>query len=109
MNNKLLVVIASLCIVLTACSNGKSNEDKIKSAFLDSCTKQQSSTRPAEQAESYCNCVADSVFSNSDISNETKKLMTAMSDKDSKLYQQSDAKLVRGAIMSCYTAKFYKK
>jgi hypothetical protein len=109
MNKKILAVIASLCIGLSACSGEKGDEYKVKSAFINSCIKQESSSRPEEQAKSYCDCVADSVFSNRDISDETQKLMPTMSDKDSKLYKQNDAAMVRGALMSCYTAKFYKK
>lgn len=108
-NKKILVFIAYLCIGLSACSGEKGEEYKVKSAFINSCIKQESSTRPAEQANSYCNCVANSVFSNSSISDETKNLMSTMNDKDSKLYRQNDITMVRGALMSCYTAKFYKK
>ncbi|MBF6649323.1 MULTISPECIES: hypothetical protein [unclassified Methylobacter] len=109
MNKKILVITASLCIGLSACSGEKGDEYKVKSAFINSCVKQESSSRSEEQAQSYCDCVADSVFSNRDISDETKKLMSTMSDKDSKLYKQNDAAMVRGALMSCYTANFYKK
>lgn len=107
-NKKILVFIA-VCLNLSACVDEKGDEYKVKSAFISSCIKQESSTRSAEQAKSYCNCAADSVFSNRNISNETKNLMPSMSDKDSKLYRQNDAAMVRGALMSCYTAKFYKK
>jgi len=108
MNKKILVFIA-VSINLSACGGEKGEEYKVKSAFINSCVKQESSTRPAEQAESYCNCAADAVFGNRNISNETKNLMSTMNDKDSKLYQQHDAKMVKGALMSCYTSKFYKK
>ncbi|WAK03211.1 hypothetical protein [Methylobacter sp. YRD-M1] len=109
MNKKILAVTASLCIGLWACSGEKGDEYKVKSAFINSCVKQESSSRSEEQAKSYCDCVADSVFSNRDISDETKQLMPAMSDKNSKLYKQDDIAMVRGALMSCYTANFYKK
>jgi hypothetical protein len=106
MNKKILVV---LCLGLTACGSESSNEYKVKSAFLDTCIRQESSTRPADQAKAYCGCAADKVFSSSDISEDTKNLMLTMNDKDSRLYQQSDAAKVKGLLMSCYTAKFYKK
>lgn len=109
MNNKGLVFIAALCINLSACSGEKSDKYQVKSAFINNCIKQESSTRSTDQASSYCNCVADEVFSNSDISDETKSLMSTMSDKNSKLYQQKDVAKVRGALMSCYTSNFYKK
>jgi len=109
MNKKILVFIAALCIDLSACSAENSDTYKVKSAFINNCIKQESSTRPTEQANSYCNCVADKVFSDSDISDETKNLMSTMSDKGSKLYQQNDVAMVRGALMSCYTSNFYKK
>jgi hypothetical protein len=108
-NKKILVFIAYFCIGLSACSGEKGEAYQVKSAFIGSCIKQESATRPEEQAKSYCNCVADSVFSNSNISDETKKLMSTMNDKDSKLYKQNDIAMVRGALMSCYTDKFYKK
>lgn len=109
MNNKVLVFIAALCINLSACSGEKSGSDQIKSAFINSCIKQESATRSTDQASSYCNCVADEVFSNRDISAETKSLMSTMADKNSKLYKQNDVAMVRGALMSCYTSNFYKK
>ncbi|MGJ0492626.1 hypothetical protein [Methylobacter sp.] len=109
MNKKILVFVASVFIGLSACSGEKGDEYKVKSAFINSCIKQESSARPAEQAQSYCNCVADAVFSNRDISAETKNLMPTMNDKDGKLYKQNDVAMVRGALMSCYTTKFYKK
>ncbi len=109
MTKKIFVIIAALCLDLSACSGEKNNNDMVKSTFIDSCIKQESSTRPTEQANTYCNCVADDVFSNSDISDETKNLMPTISDKNSKLYQQNDIAKVRGALMSCYTANFYKK
>jgi len=109
MNKKTSVFIAALCIGLSACSAEKGNEYKVKSAFIDNCIKQESSTRPVDQAKSYCDCAADKVFSNNDISDETKNLMLTMSDKDNKLYKQHDAAKVKGLLMSCYTAKFYKK
>lgn len=108
MNNK-IVVIVSLGIGLTACSGEKGEKYQVKSAFINHCVTQESASRSHDQAKSYCDCVADSVFSNRDISDETKKLMPTMNDKDSQLYKQSDAAKVRGALMSCYTAKFYKK
>lgn len=108
MNKKILVIIAA-CINLSACGGEKGDEYKLKSAFINNCITQESSTRSAEQAKSYCNCAADSVFSNRDISDETKKLMPTMNDKDSKLYKQNDVAMVKGALMSCYTSKFYKK
>jgi hypothetical protein len=103
------VFILALCISASACSGKSSDTDKVKSVFVNSCIKQESSTRPTEQANSYCHCVADAVFGNSDISDETKNLMPTLSDKNSKLYQQNDVALVRGALMSCYTTNFYKK
>lgn len=109
MNNKILVLIAALCLGLSACSGEKGNGYPVKSAFINNCIKQESSTRSAEQAKSYCDCAADSVFSNSDISDETKNLMSTMSDKNSKLYKQNDIATVKGLLMSCYTKKFYKK
>jgi hypothetical protein len=109
MNKKILVLIAALCFGLSACSGEKDNGYPVKSAFINNCIKQESSTRSAEQAKSYCDCAADSVFSNSDISDETKNLMSTMSDKNSKLYKQNDIATVKGLLMSCYTKKFYKK
>jgi hypothetical protein len=109
MNKKFLVYVVALCIDLSACSGENSETYQVKSVFVNDCIKQESSTRPTEQAGSYCNCVADAVFSNSDISDETKNLMPTLSDKGSKLYQQNDVAMVRGALMSCYTTNFYKK
>jgi hypothetical protein len=109
MNKKNLVFIVGLCIDLSACVGDNGNEDNAKSAFINTCIIHESSTRPAEQAKSYCNCAADAVFSNKNISNETKSLMSTMNDQGSKLYQQKDAAMIRGPLMSCYTAKFYKK
>jgi hypothetical protein len=109
MNKKNLVLIAALCIDLAACSGENRDTYPAKSVFVNSCIQQESSTRPIEQANSYCNCVADAVFSHSDISDETKKLMPTLNDKESKIYQQTDIVLVRGALMSCYTTNFYKK
>jgi hypothetical protein len=109
MNNKILVLLVVLCIGLTACSENKGNEENVKSAFIGNCIKQESSARPADQAKAYCDCAADKVFSNSNISDKTKNLMPTINDKDSKLYQQDDIAMVKGALMSCYTAKFYKK
>lgn len=109
MNKKILVFIAALCLGLSACSGEKGDGDLVKSAFINNCIKQESSTRPADQAKSYCDCAADAVFSNSNISDETKKLMPTLSDKDSKLYKQGDIATVKGLLMSCYTKKFYKK
>lgn len=62
-----------------------------------------------DQASAYCNCVADEVFGDGDISDETKNLMPTLSDKGSRIYQREDIKLVRGALMSCYIKNFYKK
>ena len=109
MNKKILALIVALSINLSACGGNKGNEENVKAAFISNCIKQESSTRPAEQAKSYCDCAADAVFSNKSISDETKNLMATMADKNSKLYQQKDAAMVRGSLMSCYTAKFYKK
>jgi hypothetical protein len=109
MNKKNLVFIAALCIGLSACSKGNGDTYQAKPIFVNSCIEQERSARPMEQASAYCNCVADAVFSNSDISGETKNLMPTLSDKESKLYRQSDIALVRGALMSCYTSNFYKK
>jgi len=109
MNKKILVFITALCFGLSACGGEKDNGYPVKSAYINNCIKQESSTRSAEQAKSYCDCAADSVFSNSDISDETKNLMPTMSDKDSKIHKQSDIATVRGLLMSCYTKKFYKK
>lgn len=109
MNKITLVSLAAICIALSACSGENSDTYKVKSVSVNNCIKQESSTRPAEQASAYCNCVADSVFSNRDISDETKNLMPTLSDKNSKLYQQNDVAMVRGALMSCYTINFYKK
>lgn len=109
MNKKILVLLVALCVGLSACSGDKDNGHQVKSAFINSCITQESSTRPEEQAKSYCNCAADAVFSNRNISDETKKLMPTMSDKGSKIYKQNDIATVRGLLMSCYTAKFYKK
>ncbi|TAN67960.1 MAG: hypothetical protein EPN17_10115 [Methylobacter sp.] len=109
MNKKILVFIAALCTGLSACSGDKGNEYQVKPAFINNCIKQESAARSAEQAKSYCDCAADAVFSNSHISDETKKLMPTISDKNSKLYSQDDIATVRGLLMSCYTKKFYKK
>jgi len=109
MNKKILVLIVALCIDLSACTESKGNEEKVKSAFINNCIKQESSARPVDQAKAYCDCAADKVFSNSNISDGTKNLMPTINDKDSKLYQQDDVALVKGSLMSCYTAKFYKK
>jgi hypothetical protein len=109
MNKKILLFVAALCINLSACSGEKSDKDKVKLAFTSSCIQQESSTRSTDQASSYCNCVADEVFSNGDISDKTKSLMFTMSDKNSELYKQDDVAMVRGALMSCYTSNFYKK
>lgn len=109
MNKKNLIFIAALCLGLSACSGEKDNGKLVKSAYINNCIKQESSTRSAEQAKSYCDCAADAVFSNSSISDETKNLMPTMSDKDSKIYQQSDIATVKGLLMACYTKKFYKK
>ncbi|MGJ0485575.1 MAG: hypothetical protein ACR65R_13755 [Methylomicrobium sp.] len=109
MNKRTLVFILTLCSGLSACSGEKSETHQVKSVFVNNCIKQESSTRPTEQANSYCDCVADAVFSNSNISDETKNLMPTLSDKDSKLYKQNDVAMVRGALMSCYTTNFYKK
>lgn len=111
MNKKILVSVAVLCTGLSACGGDKSNEQMAmaKSTFINNCIKQESSTRSVEQATSYCDCSADAIFSNKDISNETKILMPTMNDKGSKLYEQKDATKVKGSLMSCYTAKFYKK
>jgi len=109
MNKKILAVIAALCLGLSACGAEKGNEYSVKAAFINSCVKQESSTRSVEQAKSYCDCAADAVFSNSNISDATKNLMPTMSDKNSKLYKQSDIATVKGLLMACYTKKFYKK
>lgn len=109
MNKKILVFIVALCLGLSACSDEKDNGNLVKSSYINNCITQESSTRSAEQAKSYCDCAADSVFSNRDISDETKNLMPTMSDKDSKLYKQSDIATVKGLLMACYTKKFYKK
>jgi len=109
MNKKILVFIAALYFGLSACSGEKDNGYPVKSAFINNCIKQESSTRSVEQAKSYCDCTADSVFSNSNVSDETKNLMPTMSDKSSKIHKQSDIATVRGLLMACYTKKFYKK
>lgn len=107
MNEKILMFIAILS--LSACGGEKKNDNLVKSAFINNCINQESSTRSAEQAKSYCDCAADAVFNNKDISDETKNLMPTMSDKDSKINKQHDIAKVRGLLMSCYTTKFYKK
>ncbi len=109
MSNKALVFTVALCINLSACGGDKGNEDKVKLTFINNCIKQESSARSVEQAKSYCDCAADAVFSNSNISNETKALMPTISDKSSKIHKQQDIATVRGLLMSCYTTKFYKK
>lgn len=109
MNKNILMFIAALCLGLSACGGEKGNEYQVKSAFINNCIKQESSTRSVEQAKSYCDCAADAVFSNSNISDDTKNLMPTMSDKNSKLYKQTDIGTVKGLLMSCYTKKFYKK
>ncbi|TAK62077.1 hypothetical protein [Methylobacter sp.] len=109
MNKKTSMFLVAICIGLSACSGEKGNGRSVKSAFINNCIKQESSTRSTEQAQTYCNCAADSVFSNSSISDETKNLMPTMSDKDSKLYKQNDIAKVKGLLMSCYTTNFYKK
>ncbi|MGD7035334.1 hypothetical protein [Methylotuvimicrobium buryatense] len=105
------VIMAVWAVALSACGGGgeDSGMSQVKSAFLDSCIQKEGRARPVEQARSYCNCVADSVFGNRDIFDETKRLMFTMSDKDSQLYKQDDASMVRGALMACYTSNFYKK
>ncbi|MGZ5055430.1 MAG: hypothetical protein ACXWAT_10885 [Methylobacter sp.] len=109
MNNKNLLFIVALSVYLSACGGDKGNEAKVKSAFINHCISQESSTRPADQAKAYCDCAADKVFNNANISAQTKNLMPTINDKDTQVYQQSDAALVKGSLMSCYTAKFYKK
>ncbi|MGZ4970363.1 MAG: hypothetical protein ACXV7H_12655 [Methylobacter sp.] len=109
MNQKILVFIAVSCIGLSACSGKKDNQYQVKTAFINSCIKQESSARSVEQATSYCNCAADAVFSNSNISDETKNLMPTISDKSGKIHQQNDISTVKGLLMACYTKKFYKK
>ena len=109
MNKKFSVFIASLCLGLSACSGEKDNQHQVKSAYMNNCIKQESSARSMEQAKSYCECAADSVFSNSNISDQTKNLMPTLSDQHSKINQQQDISTVRGLLMSCYTKKFYKK
>lgn len=109
MNHKNLAFIAVISLAVSACGGENSAANKVKPVFVNSCIQQESATRSAEQAGAYCNCVADAVFGNSDISDETKNLMPGMNDKESLLYKQADAPLVRGALMSCYTANFYKK
>lgn len=108
MNTKSLVAML-LCIGLSACAKEKGEQHQLKSAFLDSCVKQESASRDEKKAKSYCDCVADSVFSNREISATTKQLMPTMNDKNSDLYKQQDASKVRGALMGCYTSNFYKK
>ncbi|CCE24925.1 hypothetical protein [Methylotuvimicrobium alcaliphilum] len=105
------VIMAVWAVALSACGGGgeDSGMSQVKSAFLDSCIQKEGRARPVEQARSYCNCVTDSVFGNRDISDETKRLMFTMSDKDSQLYKKDDAAMVRGALMACYTSNFYKK
>lgn len=109
MNKKNLMFMVALCINLSACGGNKGNEDRLKSAFINSCINQESASRSAEQAKSYCDCAADAVFYNKNISDATKNLMPTMSDKNSDLYKQKDVGMVKGALMSCYTTKFYKK
>jgi hypothetical protein len=109
MNKKFAGFMAALCLGLSACSGEKGNTGKVQPVFVSNCIKQESAARPADQADSDCNCVADAVFSNSDISDATKNLMPTLSDKSSELYKQDDIAMVRGALMSCYTANFYKK
>lgn len=109
MDKKILMFTAALFIGLSACSGEKENNYQVKSAFINNCIKQESSTRSAEQAKSYCDCAADAVFNNRNISDETKNLMPTMGDKSSKLYKQNDIAMVKGLLMSCYTTKFYKK
>jgi hypothetical protein len=109
MNKKILVLLAVLCIDLTGCSGGKGEASGVKSVFVNGCVQQESTSRPIDQASAYCNCVADEVFGDNDISDETKNLMPTLSDKGSRIYQQDDITLVRGALMSCYTKNFYKK
>jgi hypothetical protein len=109
MNKKNLLFIVVLCLGLSACSGEKDNGYQVKSAFINNCIKQESSARSLEQAKSYCDCAADAVFNNRDISDETKSLMLTMNDKNSKLHKQSDIATVRGGLMACYTKKFYKK
>ncbi len=109
MDKKFLVLTAALSIGLSACSGEKDKNYQVKSAFINNCIKQESSTRSVEQAKSYCDCAADAVFNNRNISDETKNLMPTINDKGSKIYKQSDIATVRGLLMSCYTAKFYKK
>jgi hypothetical protein len=109
MNKKILVFLAALCIGLSACGGGNGQATGAKSVFVNGCVQQESATRSMDQASAYCNCVADEVFGDGDISDETKNLMPTLSDKGSRIYQRDDITLVRGALMSCYTKNFYKK
>lgn len=103
------VFTATLYLGLSACSGENANQLPVKSAYMNSCIKQESSARSMAQAKSYCECAADAVFSNSSISDETKNLLPSLSDPHSKIHQQQDISTVRGLLMACYTKKFYKK
>ncbi len=98
-----------LFIGLAGCGGGNGEAAGVKSVFINGCVQQESTSRPIDQASAYCSCVADEVFGDGDISDETKNLMPTLSDKGSRIYQQDDITLVRGALMSCYTNNFYKK
>jgi hypothetical protein len=109
MNKQILGFLTVLFVGLAGCSGGNGEAAGVKSVFVNGCVQQESAARSADQAAAYCNCVADEVFGDGDISDETKNLMPTLSDKGSRIYQREDITLVRGALMSCYTKNFYKK
>jgi hypothetical protein len=109
MNKQILGFLTLLFIGLAGCGGGNGESAGAKAVFVNSCVVQESATRAMDQASAYCNCVADEVFGDGDISEETKNLMSTLSDKGSRIYQRDDITLVRGALMSCYTKNFYKK
>ena len=109
MNKQILGFLTVLFIGLAGCGRGSGEASGVKAVFVNGCVQQESAARSMDQASAYCDCVADEVFSDGDISDETKNLMPTLSDKDSLIYQRDDMTLVRGALMSCYTKNFYKK
>lgn len=109
MNKVLLAVLTVLNIGLTSCSESANQSTGDKAIYLNACVAQESATRSIDQAKDYCSCVADEVFGNGAISDQTKKMMPTLNDKSSPIYQQVDIAQVRGTLMSCYTKNFYKK
>jgi hypothetical protein len=109
MKKQILGFLTVLFVGLAGCGGGNGKASGAKAVFVNGCVQQEGASRPMDQASAYCNCVADEVFGDGDISDETKNLMPTLSDKGSRIYQREDITLVRGALMSCYTKNFYKK